>query len=103
MKDLDLIEVHTTEGVPNGQTTYMGTVFEAHPAAVAEVLALPVEDDNLATSGRSPWFWLRLPNGDLVFGTFVQGADYESLEWDHAAGDERVPFDQLPPHLREGE
>lgn len=47
---------------------------EAGGAAVERVLkALPGD-------GRSNWYWLRLPNGDLVLCTFPQGDTYESVE-----------------------
>lgn len=29
--------------------------------------------------GRSQWQWFRLPNGDLIFGTFPQGDTYISM------------------------
>ena len=29
--------------------------------------------------GRSQWYWIRLPNGDLLLGTFPQGATYEMI------------------------
>lgn len=46
----------------------------APPEAIQVML-----DPNLSTTdgeGRSPWMWIRLPNGDLIFGCFPQGDTY---------------------------
>lgn len=53
-----------------------------HPADKESVsLVLGAEE---STDGRSPWVWVRLPNGDLILGVFPQGETYFAIEDDAA-------------------
>jgi hypothetical protein len=52
----------------------------ASDESAATVLAADPESDE----GRSPWFWLRTPNGDLLFCCFPQGDTYFETELDHS-------------------
>lgn len=56
---------------PNGDT--IAWAMDASQGAVDYVLTRQTDDPD----GRSPWFWLRLANGDLVLGTFPRGDTYE--------------------------
>lgn len=56
-------------------------IEEAHPEDVEEILAAPINDDDEVgfppdRSARSPWFWMRFPNGDLLLGFWPQGDAY---------------------------
>jgi hypothetical protein len=53
-------------------------IHPADPLCVQRVLHAPTEGGN----GRSPWMWLRLPNGDLMLGVFPQGDTYLECEAD---------------------
>lgn len=46
----------------------------ASDEAVRAILDAPVGDDS-----RSPWYWIQLPDGDLMLATFPTGDTYE--EW----------------------
>lgn len=48
------------------------TRSDAHPRDVNHVMSKRVDDED----GRSQWQWFRLPNGDLILGTFPQGSTY---------------------------
>lgn len=61
----------TDEGTPIGQ------LVTAAPALVQFVLTAPEDDD-----GRSPWYWLRLANGDLMLACFPCGLTYENTDLD---------------------
>lgn len=50
----------------------------AGEAAVATVVMAPEDTGD----GRSPWFWLRTPNGDLMLACFPQGETYFDTEYD---------------------
>ena len=53
------------------------------PAGNAEqILMLAADPDS--EDGRSPWVWVRLANGDLLFGTFPQGDTYEDVAQHYA-------------------
>jgi len=54
-----------------------------HPASqksVDRVLLLADPDD--VRDGRSPFMWVRLPNGDLCLAIFPYGATYDDCEVD---------------------
>lgn len=51
----------------------------ASDESVATMLLAPLD-----SNGRSKWMWIRLPNGDLVFGCFPQGDTYFLTEDDHS-------------------
>ena len=55
-------------------------IHEASSEAVQTVLNAPIETGD----GRSDWVWVRLPNGDLILGTFPQGDTYFEVEYDTA-------------------
>lgn len=55
-------------------------IHDASKDAVQTVLNAPVETGD----GRSDWVWVRLPNGDLILGTFPQGDTYFEVEHDSA-------------------
>lgn len=52
-----------------------------HPASEASVQAV-VTADPKSDDGRSPWMWVRLPNGDLILGVYPQGDTYLAVEED---------------------
>lgn len=58
-----------------------GTLACVHPASQASV-DLVLAADTESGDGRSPWVWLRLPNGDLILGIFPQGETYFAVEMD---------------------
>lgn len=60
--------------VPEGQAR------AADPAA-AEVVTTA---DAASGDGRSPWFWLRTHEGDLMLACFPQGDTYFAVELDFA-------------------
>lgn len=41
-----------------------------------------VKADEETGDGRSEWFWMRMPSGDLLLCTYPQGETYEATEWD---------------------
>ena len=45
------------------------------PADANDALAVILADTS-SEDGRSPWYWLRLPNGDLLLVTYPQGGTY---------------------------
>lgn len=47
------------------------TQQEASRLHVEEMLSLPIGEDT-----RSKWTWIRLSNGDLIFGCFPSGDHY---------------------------
>lgn len=59
-------------------TRTLAMIHPASQASVDFVLAQSTEGQD----GRSPWMWVRLPNGDLILGTFPQGDTYFSVEED---------------------
>ena len=62
-------------------------IHDASEEAFGIVMDAEVGDDD----GRSPWKWLRLPNGDLMLGTFPRGGTYERVERDAAFPEEALP------------
>lgn len=60
-----------------------GTSALVHPAS-PESVELVLNSDDESGDGRSPWIWLRLPNGDLILGVFPQGDTYFAVENDAA-------------------
>lgn len=52
-----------------------------HPASAKSVRSVLAADPS-SPDGRSPWMWVRLPNGDLVLGVYPQGTTYENVEED---------------------
>ncbi len=60
-----------------------------HPASKLSVDTV-MSADETSEDGRSPWVWLRLPNGDLFLGVFPQGDTYLDCEEDAAFPFERV-------------
>lgn len=57
------------------------TIATVHPASQTAVLYV-LSQTTKGMDGRSPWVWLRLPNGDLLLGTFPQGDTYFAVEDD---------------------
>lgn len=53
-------------------------VHSASPEIVKLVAEAKVEGDD----GRSPFMWIRLPNGDLILGVYPQGDTYCACELD---------------------
>jgi hypothetical protein len=53
-----------------------GTLTPASDEAVEVMLRADPTNEN----GRSPWYWLRLPNGDLMLVAFPQGDTYFDVE-----------------------
>lgn len=61
-------------------------VKPASRQSVDYTLGATVEDNEAAdppTDGRSPFMWIRLPNGDLILGVFPYGDTYFATENDH--------------------
>ena len=56
-------------------------IASIHPAS-AESVKLVLAADEKDDDGRSPWMWVRLPNGDLILGVYPQGDTYLQLEAD---------------------
>lgn len=50
-----------------------------HPAP-QKVVDFVISADVEGHGGRSPWMFLRLPNGDLMLGVFPQGETYFAVE-----------------------
>lgn len=68
------MDAHVTVLDPEG-----GLDVLIHPApdrVVEAVLAAPIGTGD----GRSPWMFLRLPNGDLMIGVFPQGDTYMKID-----------------------
>lgn len=42
-----------------------------------------MKSDETSMDGRSNWLWLRLPDGDLIFGCYPEGDTYFATEDDH--------------------
>lgn len=53
-------------------------IHPASPESVGKVLSA----DPTSVDGRSPFVWVRFPNGDLVLGVFPQGETYLDVEND---------------------
>lgn len=64
------------------------TLAWVHPASALSVEHVLAQPDTL--DGRSPWVWLRLPNGDLILGVFPRGDTYFSVE-----GDAEYPYSEV--------
>jgi hypothetical protein len=52
--------------------------YPATERGIATMLAANPDDED----GRSEWLWIRLANGDLIFGCFPQAGTYFELEED---------------------
>jgi hypothetical protein len=62
----------------SGPKIHLGTHYPVRNSEdVDKILHAPVNHDG---NGTSPWMWLRLANGDLVFGCFPQGDTYLNCE-----------------------
>ena len=57
------------------------TIAMVHPAK-PEYVRLVLDADESSADGRSPWMWVRLPNGDLILGVYPQGDTYLACEAD---------------------
>lgn len=55
------------------------TLAMVHPAKQKDVDAV-LKASPTSGEGRSPWVWVRLPNGDLLLGVFPQGDMYCEME-----------------------
>lgn len=62
----------------------LGTMVPADPAVAQMVIDAKVNEFDAVPDdeGRSPWFWFRLANGDLMLATFPQGDAYLETEAD---------------------
>jgi len=56
-------------------------IASIHPASEQSVKTVMMQSET-SGDGRSPWVWLRLPNGDLILGVFPQGDTYFECELD---------------------
>jgi hypothetical protein len=63
---------HITTDSPVKAGEELATVHPATPEGVGVMLSAQVGTGD----GRSEWVWLRLVNGDLLFGCFPQGDTY---------------------------
>lgn len=70
------MEAHITEIDPDEVPR-----VHIHPAGQAAVDTV-LNAGTGGHDGRSPWMWLRLPNGDLFLGVFPQGDTYWAVEQD---------------------
>lgn len=61
----------------------IATKVQAHPDWVNRVIQASTSDD--AYDRRSPWYWVRLANGDLLLATYPQADLYEEIS--HTLGD----------------
>lgn len=66
------MRVNTNPIEPEGDGPPVISRADADPSDVTFVLA----GDPEAEDTRSQWQWFRLPNGDLILGTFPQGDTY---------------------------
>ena len=68
----------------NGADTedVLATVAPADTAVARYVLGQPVNPQGKVGEGRSPMYWVRLQNGDLMLGCFPQAEAYEATETD---------------------
>lgn len=57
----------------------------AKPEDILRVIEANEQDKD----GRSQWLWIMLPNGDILLGTFPQGATYEDAGWERAFEEKR--------------
>lgn len=58
--------------------------FFLSPASTADVnLVLAAPEDAEQGHARSPWTWIRFPNGDLALATFPQDVTYFAVEEGH--------------------
>jgi len=62
----------------NDPSVVLARIHPASHESVGRVLSANPESPN----GRSPWVWLRLPNGDAILGVFPQGDTYLECEED---------------------
>ncbi|TPL66591.1 hypothetical protein [Mesorhizobium sp. B2-4-1] len=58
-------------------------IMRSKPASDASVETI-LKADPTSMDGRSNWLWFRLPNDDLIFGCFPEGATYFATEYDHS-------------------
>jgi hypothetical protein len=56
-------------------------IARIHPAS-DESVKLVLAQRTGGMDGRSPFVWVRLPNGDLILGVFPQGDTYLACEAD---------------------
>lgn len=56
------------------------TIAQIVPVESDNMKALIFNADESSPDGRSPWCWIRLANGDLIFGCFPQGDTYMETE-----------------------
>lgn len=54
-----------------------GFARQRAPAEAVEAMLFAKEGDD---DGRSEWYFIRLPNGDLVFATYPHGDTYFATE-----------------------
>lgn len=60
----------------SGPKVHLGTHYPVRSSEdVDKILGAPVNDE-----GTSPWLWVRLANGDLIFGCFPRGDTYMGCE-----------------------
>jgi len=64
--------------VASTKSQFLGYMREADPRISHSVAKAEVG----APDGRSPWFWIRLNNGDLMLACFPFGEMYETAEAD---------------------
>lgn len=56
-------------------------IASVHPASL-DVVRKVLDANVHSPDGRSPWMWVRLPNGDLILGVYPQGDTYCDCEED---------------------
>jgi hypothetical protein len=66
-----------------GVDDIVNSSIHVKPASAESVRTVLAADED-SPDGRSPYVWVRLPNGDLVLGVFPQGDTYFLTENDHA-------------------
>lgn len=72
----DMTAHHTMDDEDLGRV--IASIHPASARSVNEVISADPKSDD----GRSPWMWIRLPNGDLILGVFPQGDTYSRMEAD---------------------
>lgn len=80
--DIVLSPDELSDRIASGVMEHVATVVPASPGAVAAVIG--ANEDDEGEDGRSTWSWVVLPTGDVLLGTFPQGAMYLLAERDMA-------------------
>ena len=82
MEDIKELRDDPTTGLLDTGESY--PLIGLRQPASEEMVTHVLSQSETSGEGRSPWYWFRLSNGDLILGVYPQGSTYFDTETDRS-------------------